>query len=171
MTLFCSLPYLYITPTTISVWLVPYSNPITILSSLGRVTAIHLRIGHPYISSADVRSSNGFESLAYSKDAAVVVPVVAAVGHTPSSSGAPMPAVRYDLNGGLPMLIRFIIYQKYMVIVYWCVSVNLIWHLYLFWLSKHFLSLSLNLSLICDRCAPSISDGITIDATYRKLFT
>ena len=31
---------------------------------------------------------------------------------------APMPAVRYDLNGGLPTCIRFIIYQEYMVIVY-----------------------------------------------------
>ena len=29
-----------------------------------------------------------------------------------------MPAVRYDLNGGLPTCIRFIIYQEYMVIVY-----------------------------------------------------
>ena len=32
---------------------------------------------------------------------------------------APMPAVRYDLNWGLPMCIRFIIYQEYMVIVYY----------------------------------------------------
>ena len=33
---------------------------------------------------------------------------------------APMPAVfRYDLNGGLPTCIRFIIYQEYMVIVYY----------------------------------------------------
>ena len=31
---------------------------------------------------------------------------------------APMPAVRCDLNGGLPTCIRFIIYQEYMVIVY-----------------------------------------------------
>ena len=31
---------------------------------------------------------------------------------------APMPAVRYDLNGGLPTFIRFIIYQEYMAIVY-----------------------------------------------------
>ena len=31
---------------------------------------------------------------------------------------APMPAVRYDLNGGLPTCIRYIIYQEYMVIVY-----------------------------------------------------
>ena len=41
---------------------------------------IHLRIGHPYISPADVRPSNGFGSLAYDKDATVVVPEVAAVG-------------------------------------------------------------------------------------------
>ena len=53
------------------------------LPSLGRGTAIHLRIGHPYISHADVRPSNGFGSLAYNKDAAVVVPAVAAVGRTP----------------------------------------------------------------------------------------
>ena len=33
---------------------------------------------------------------------------------------APMPAVRYDHNGGLPTCIRVIIYQEYMVIVYWC---------------------------------------------------
>ena len=32
---------------------------------------------------------------------------------------APMPAVRYDLNGGLPTCIRFIIYLEHMVIVYW----------------------------------------------------
>ena len=50
------------------------------LPSLGRGIAIHLRIGHPYISPADVRPSNGFGNLAYNKDAAVVVPVVAAVG-------------------------------------------------------------------------------------------
>ena len=31
---------------------------------------------------------------------------------------APMPAVRYDLNGGLPTCIRLIVYQEYMVIVY-----------------------------------------------------
>ena len=31
---------------------------------------------------------------------------------------APMPAVRYDPNGGLPTCIRFIIYHEYMVIVY-----------------------------------------------------
>ena len=56
---------------------------------------------------------------------------------------APMPAVRYDLNGGLPTCIRFIIYQEYMVIIYCYVFfVNLIWYLYLFWLNKHCLSLS-----------------------------
>ena len=47
------------------------------LPSLGRGTTIHLRIGHPYISPADVRPSNGFGSLAYNKDATVVVPAVA----------------------------------------------------------------------------------------------
>ena len=31
-----------------------------------------------------------------------------------------MPVVRYDLNGGLSTYIRLIIYQEYMVIVYWC---------------------------------------------------
>ena len=102
--------------------------------------------------------SNGFGSLACSKDAAVVVPAVAAVELTPSSlcilslrvhtlpiHVAPIPAVRYDLNGGLPRCIRFIIYQEYMVIVYWCVLVNLILYLYLFWLNKHCLSLNLNI--------------------------
>ena len=60
----------------------------------------------------------------------------------------PMPAVRYDLNGGFPTCIRFIIYQEYMVIVYCYVFfVNLIWYVYLFWLNKHSLSLSLSLSL------------------------
>ena len=58
---------------------------------------------------------------------------------------AAMPAVRYDLNGGLPTGIRFIIYQEYVVIVYCYFSVNLIWYLYLFWLNKHCLSLSLSL--------------------------
>ena len=59
-----------------------------------------------------------------------------------------MPAVRYNLNGGLPTCIRFIIYQQYMVIAYCYVFfVNLIWYLYLFWLNKHCLSLSLSLSL------------------------
>ena len=33
---------------------------------------------------------------------------------------APMPAVRYDLNGGLQMCLRSIIYQEYLVIVCWC---------------------------------------------------
>ena len=105
------------------------------LPSLGRGTAIHLRIGQPYISPADVRPSNGFGSLAYNKDAAVVVLAVAAMGRTHRQKVplcilslrvhaiplrvAPMPAVRYDLNGGLPMCIRFIIYQEYIVIVYW----------------------------------------------------
>ena len=59
---------------------------------------------------------------------------------------APMPAVRYDPNGGLPTCIRFIIYQEYMFFVYWyAFFVNLIWYLYLFWLNKHCLSLSLSL--------------------------
>ena len=57
---------------------------------------------------------------------------------------APMPAVRYDLNGGLPTCIRLIIYQEYMAILYWCVFVNLIWYLYLFWLNKHCLSRNLS---------------------------
>ena len=60
------------------------------LPSLGRSTTIHLRIGHPYISSADVRPSNGFRSLAYNKDATVVVPAVAAVGRPPSSESCIM---------------------------------------------------------------------------------
>ena len=109
------------------------------LPSFGRGTTIHLRIGHPYISPADVRPSNGFGSLAHNKDATVVVPAVAAVGRPPPPPPhrqkvalclislrvhaiplrvAPMPAVRCDLNGGLPTCIRFIIYQEYMVIVY-----------------------------------------------------
>ena len=62
---------------------------------------------------------------------------------------APITAVRYEVNGGLPMCIRFIIYQEYMVIVYWLVFVNLIWYLYLFWLNKHCLSLSPSLVIIC----------------------
>ena len=69
---------------------------------------------------------------------------------------APMPAVRYDLNGCVKTCIRFIIYQEYMVIVYCCVFfVNLIWYLYLFWLNKHCLSLSLNLSLYLNQCWPN----------------
>ena len=50
---------------------------------------------------------------------------------------APMPAVWYDLNGGLPMYIRFIIYQESGYCIFVCFFVNLIWHLYLFWLNKH----------------------------------
>ena len=50
---------------------------------------------------------------------------------------APIPAVKYDLNGGLPTCIRFITYQEYMIIVYRFVFVILIWYLYLFWLNKH----------------------------------
>ena len=131
------------------------------LPSLGRVTAIHLRIGHPYISPADVRPSNGFGSLAYDKDAAVVDPVVAAPHrqkialcilslrvHAIPLRVAPMPAVRYDLNGGLRTCIRFIIYQEYMVIVYCYFFVNLIWYLYLLWLNKHCLGLSLSLESV-----------------------
>ena len=37
---------------------------------------------------------------------------------------APMPAIRSDLNGGVPTCLRFIIYQEYMVIVYWCAFCN-----------------------------------------------
>ena len=147
------------------------------LPSLGRGTTIHLRIGHPYISPADVRPSNGFGSLAYNKDATVVVPAVAAVGRPPSSEscimysliacacysssgGPPMPAVWYDLNGGLPTCIRFIIYQEYMVIVYCYVFfVNLIWYLYLFWLNKHCLSLSLSLCRQHQFCGRIIENG------------
>ena len=108
------------TPTTLFVWLVPYSNETTIsypmwsaprrplleyLPLLGRGTAIHLRIGHPYISPADVRPSNGFASLAYNKDTAVVVPAVAAVGRTPSSESCIMYSLTacacYSSSGGL----------------------------------------------------------------------
>ena len=108
---------------------------------------------HPYISPVDVRPSNGFGSLAYNKDATVVVPAVAAVGRSPPIVrklhyvfshcvcmlflfGWPpcqrsdvtlmevsqhASAVRCDLNRGLPTCIRFIIYQEYMVIVYYYV--------------------------------------------------
>ena len=56
------------------------------------------------------------------------------------------PCQRPDyLNGCLPTCIRFIIYQEYMVILYWCVFVYLIWYLYTFWLTKHCLSLGLSL--------------------------
>ena len=74
------------------------------ISSLGRGTTIHLRIGHPYISPADARPSNGFGSLACYKDAAVVVPVVAAVGRTPSSESCIMYSLTacacYSSSGG-----------------------------------------------------------------------
>ena len=39
--------------------------------------------------------------------------------HTLPLRVAPMSAVRYDLNGGLPTCIIVIIYPEYMVIIYW----------------------------------------------------
>ena len=57
---------------------------------------------------------------------------------------APMPAVRCDLNGGLPTCIRFIIYQEYMVIVY-CYVFCKPDMVSVFWLNKHCLSLSLSI--------------------------
>ena len=56
--------------------------------------------------------------------------------HAISLRVAPMPAVRCDLNGGLPTCIRFIIYQEYMVIVYFyvfCLSLSLSLSLLLLW--------------------------------------
>ena len=137
------------------------------LPSLGRGTTIHLRIGHPYISPADVRPSNGFGSLAHNKDATVVVPAVAAVGRPPPPP--PPPLVRklhYVLSHCVCMLFLFgwppcqrsdvtlmevsqhaldslyirSIWLLYIVMFF----VNLIWYLYLFWLNKHCLSLSLS---------------------------
>ena len=123
------------------------------LPSLGRGTAIHLRIGHPYISPADVRPSNGFGSLAYNKDAAVVVPAVAAVGRTPSSGSCIMysltacgmlflfgwpPCQRSDMTlmevsqRALHLLYIRNIWLLYIVMFF----VNLIWYLYLFWLNN-----------------------------------
>ena len=173
------------------------------LPSLGRGTTIHLRIGHPYISPADVRPSNGFGSLAHNKDATVVVPAVAAVGrpphpppppptphpHPPTPTPHPHPPpphptpppppppphphphppivrkLHYVLSHCVCMLFLFgwppcqrsdvtlmevsqhaldslyirSIWLLYIVMFF----VNLIWYLYLFWLNKHCLSLSL----------------------------
>ena len=132
------------------------------LPSLGRGTTIHLRIGHPYISPADVRPSNGFGSLAHNKDATVVVPAVAAVGRPPIVRklhyvlshcvcmlflfGWP-PCQRSDVTlmevsqHALDSLYIRSIWLLYIVMFF----VNLIWYLYLFWLNKHCLSLSLSL--------------------------
>ena len=44
--------------------------------------------------------------------------------HALSLGVAPMPAARYDLNGGLLTCLRFIIYREYLVIVYWCFSLQ-----------------------------------------------
>ena len=134
------------------------------LPSLGRGTTIHLRIGHPYISPADVRPSNGFGSLAHNKDATVVVPAVAAVGRPPIVRklhyvlshcvcmlflfGWP-PCQRSDVTlmevsqHALDSLYIRSIWLLYIVMFF----VNLIRYLYLFWLNKHCLSLSLSLSL------------------------
>ena len=129
------------------------------LPSLGRGTTIHLRIGHPYISPADVGPSNGFGSLAHNKDATVVVPAVAAVGCPPI-----VRKLHYVLSHCMCMLFLFgwppcqrsdvtlmevsqhaldslyirSIWLLYIVMFF----VNLIWYLYLFWLNKHCLSLS-----------------------------
>ena len=133
------------------------------LPSLGRGTTIHLRIGHPYISPADVRPSNGFGSLAHNKDATVVVPAVAAVGRPPIVRklhyvlshcvcmlflfGWP-PCQRSDVTlmevsqHALDSLYIRSIWLLYIVMFF----VNLIWYLYLFWLNKHCLSLSLSLN-------------------------
>ena len=132
------------------------------LPSLGRGTTIHLRIGQTYISPADVRPSNGFGSLAHNKDATVVVPAVAAVGRPPIVRklhyvlshcvcmlflfGWP-PCQRSDVTlmevsqHALDSLYIRSIWLLYIVMFF----VNLIWYLYLFWLNKHCLSLSLSL--------------------------
>ena len=178
MTFFCSLPYFWYDTYHFICMIGPLlkwtyhqlSNVerrplLEYLPSLGRGTAIHLRIGHPYISPADVRPSNGFGSLAYNKDATVVVPAVAAVGRPPPPPPPP-PIVRklhYVLSNCVCMLFLFgwppcqrsdmtlmevsqraldslyirNIWLLYIVIFF----VNLIWYLYLFWLNKHCLSL------------------------------
>ena len=62
---------------------------------------------------------------------------------------APMPAVKYDLNGGLPTSLRFTIYQEYMVIAY--LSFFKTWsgiYIYFGW-AKNFLNLSLSLMFLC----------------------
>ena len=123
------------------------------------VTAIHLQIGHPWISSADVWPSNRFGVSPIVKmpqwrsrqwlpwDA----PRHQKVALSISLPVAPMTTVRYDFNGSLPTCLRFIVYQQYLVIVYWCFFVNLIWYLYLFWLDKQYRILSL--SLVCEKLA------------------
>ena len=118
---------------------------------------------HNHVSPADVRPSNGFGSLAYCKDAAVVVPAVAAVGRTPSSEhnvfshcvcmiflfGWP-PCQRSDMTlmevsqRALDSLCIRNIWLLYIGMFF----VNLIWYLYPFWLNKHHLSLSLSLSYV-----------------------
>ena len=150
-------------PSVIQCGASPRQPLLEYLHSLGRGTAIHLRIGHSYISHADVRPSDGFGSLAYNKDTKwwsrrwppwdaphrqkIALCILSLRVHATPLRVALMPAVRYDLNGRLPTCIRFIIYQEYMVIVYCYFFVSLTWYLYLFWLNKHCLSLSLSLSL------------------------
>ena len=151
-------------PSVIQCGASPRRSLLEHLPSLGRGTTIHLRIGHLYMSPADVRPSNGSGSLAYNKDAAVVVPAVAAVGRTPSSESCIMyfshylcmlflfgwpPCQRSDMTlmevsqRALDSLYIRNIWLLYIVMFF----VNLIWYLYLFWLNKHSLSLSLSLIL------------------------
>ena len=132
-------------PTTISVWLAPYSNPPTISYPMwcvppAVIAGITIFIGSSHCDSFTDQApvdlifrcppSNGFGSLAYSKDAVVVVLwdaprhqkvacIISLRVHALPIRVAPMPAVKYDLNGGLPTSLRFIIYQEYMVIAYW----------------------------------------------------
>ena len=144
MTLFCSLPYIwYDTYHFICIigpllkWTYhqlsnverPPRRPLLeYLSSLGRSTAIHLRMSGPQMGSGVspiVRMSQWWSRRWPPLDAPhrqkVALCILSLRVHAIPLRVAPMPAVRYDLNGGLPTCIRLIIYQEYMVIVYWYV--------------------------------------------------
>ena len=150
MTLFCSLPYFYMTLTTLSVWLVPISNEPTINYPMwsvppgghcwntylrcvealrficGSGTRIfHLRMSGPQMGSGVspiIRMPQWWSWRWPPWDAPhrqkVALCIISLRVHAIPLRVAPMPAVWYDLNGGLPTCIRFIIYQEYMVIVY-----------------------------------------------------
>ena len=137
------------TLTTLSVWLVPYSNEPTISYPMwtvppaaiaGTLTFVGLRHYDSFADRAPVYFTCGCPALKWVRESRLLLgcrsggpdggrrgthPIVRKLHyvflslpvHAIPLPVAPMPAVRYDLNGGLQTCIRFIIYQEYMVIV------------------------------------------------------
>ena len=140
----------YMPLTTISVWLVPYSNPPTIIYPMLCVPPagvagipIFVGLGHCdlFADRAPVDFICGYPTLKRVRESVSPIvrmlqwwsrrwPLWDAPRHQKVASCilslrvnalplrmAPMPAARYDLNGGLPTRIRLIIYQVYILYI------------------------------------------------------